>query len=155
MFSQKCIPTQKFAVLGAHRNTIPAVWYDRCVTKCAVVKGLTTTPAHRYATFRPSVYRVTATFSRGKYKSSFRSSVSRRRDFLAWTRGDRSLWTGPRYIATYRNPNGGNPGEKLFRRRSSADTWLTRSFKLSSNSFLPAPFSFVRSCPFVPPWPEK
>ena len=40
MFSQKCIPTQKFAVLGAHRNTIPAVWYDRCVTKCAVVKGL-------------------------------------------------------------------------------------------------------------------
>ena len=31
---------QKFAVLGAHRNTIPAVWYDRCVTKCAVVKGL-------------------------------------------------------------------------------------------------------------------
>ena len=32
--------TQKFAVLGAHRNTIPAVWYDRCVTKCAVVKGL-------------------------------------------------------------------------------------------------------------------
>ena len=22
------------------RNTIPAVWYDRCVTKCAVVKGL-------------------------------------------------------------------------------------------------------------------
>ena len=40
MFSQKCIPTQKFAVLGAHRNTIPAVWYDRCVTKCAVVKAL-------------------------------------------------------------------------------------------------------------------
>ena len=40
MFSQKCIPIQKFAVLGAHRNTILAVWYDRCVTKCAVVKGL-------------------------------------------------------------------------------------------------------------------
>ena len=34
------VETQKFAVLGAHRNTIPAVWYDRCVTKCAVVKGL-------------------------------------------------------------------------------------------------------------------
>ena len=44
MFSQKCIPTQKFAVLGAHRNTIPAVWYDRCVTKCAVVKGLKAVP---------------------------------------------------------------------------------------------------------------
>ena len=24
----------------AHRDTIPAVWYDRCVTKCTVVKGL-------------------------------------------------------------------------------------------------------------------
>ena len=34
-------------ILGAHRNTISAVWYDRCVTKCAVVKGLRRIPSIR------------------------------------------------------------------------------------------------------------
>ena len=59
MFSQKCIPTEKFAVLGAHRNTTPAVWYDWCVTKCAVVKGLfhffffSSTEFHNSSRYRP------------------------------------------------------------------------------------------------------
>ena len=75
MFSQKCIPTQKFAVLGAHRNTIPAVWYDRCVTKCAVVKGLSSSKFR--SNWRPILSSFSLSLVQDQLSGFQRSPISR------------------------------------------------------------------------------